>query len=65
MNVVTHAKIPEQLARQAQLMVDRGWATNVDAIVAESLRRYFESHQESLTEEFLREDLEWALAGSD
>jgi len=65
MSAVTHATIPEQLARQAQLMVDRGWAVNVDAIVAESLRRYFESHHELLTEEFLREDLEWALTGSD
>jgi Arc/MetJ-type ribon-helix-helix transcriptional regulator len=60
-----HAEIPDQLAQQAQRMVDRGWAANVDSIVAESLRRYLESHQESLTEQFLREDVEWGLRGDD
>jgi Arc/MetJ-type ribon-helix-helix transcriptional regulator len=65
MTTMIHAEIPDQLAQQAQRMVDRGWAANVDSIVAESLRRYLESHQESLTEQFLREDVEWGLRGDD
>ncbi len=62
---MTHVRIPEQLARQAQIMVDQGWASSVDAVVVEALRRFLESHQERLTEGFLRVDMDWALAGSD
>ena len=65
MATLIHARIPDQLAQQAQWMVERGWAANVESIVAESLRRYLESHQEILTEQFLREDVEWGLKGND
>jgi hypothetical protein len=65
MTTLIHAQIPDQLARQAQWMVERGWAANIESIVAESLRRYLESHQETLTEQFLREDVEWGLKGND
>lgn len=61
MSTMIHAEIPDQLAQQAQQMVERGWASNVESIVTESLRRYLESHQEALTEQFIREDVEWAL----
>ena len=64
MATLIHAEISDQLAQQAQRMVERGWATSVESIVAESLRRYLESHQETLTEQFLREDVEWGLKGS-
>lgn len=64
MTTLIHAEISDQLAQQAQRMVERGWATSVESIVAESLRRYLESHQETLTEQFLREDVEWGLKGS-
>jgi restriction endonuclease Mrr len=62
---VIHAEIPEQLMRQAQRMVERGWAQNVEALVAESLRRYLESHPEELTEQFIRDDVTWGLRGSE
>lgn len=65
MTTFVSAEIPEQLAKKAQRMVDRGWAVNIEAIVTESLRRYLESHDETLTEQFLREDVEWALSGND
>jgi hypothetical protein len=64
MTTMIHAEIPDQLAQQAQRMVDRGWAANVESIVAESLLRYLESHQEALIEQFLREDVEWWLKGN-
>ncbi|MEW6167132.1 MAG: DUF4160 domain-containing protein [Pseudomonadota bacterium] len=38
-------------------MVERGWATGRESIVAASLRRYLESQQEALTEPFIREDV--------
>jgi Arc/MetJ family transcription regulator len=61
---LVQAEIPDLLAQQAQRMVDRGWATSVESIVAESMRRYLESHQETLTEHFLQEDVEWGLRGN-
>ena len=59
------AEIPQQLWQQAQNMVDRGWVNNLDALVSESLQRYLESHQEAMTEQFIREDVEWGLRGHD
>ena len=65
MTTLIRAEIPEQLAQQAQLMVARSWATDLESIITESLRRYLESHQEALTEQFIREDIEWGLKGGD
>lgn len=59
MSTLIQAEIPDQLAQQAQRMVERGWAASVESLVAESLRRYLDSHQEDLTEQFIREDVEW------
>lgn len=59
------ALIPDQLAQQAHALVTRGWIGNFDELVAESLRRYLESHQEVLTEGFIREDVAWGLQGAD
>lgn len=63
MSTAIHTEIPEQLLRQAQCMVERGWAQNVEALVAESLRHYLESHSEELTEQCIREDVTWGLRG--
>ena len=60
-----HAEVPLQLWQQAQNMVDRGWVSNLDALVSESLQRYLESHQEAMAEQFIREDVEWGLRGHD
>lgn len=65
MTTLVQAHIPDQLLLQAQRMVERGWAVDVDSIVTESLRRYLESHQEALTEQFIRDDVEWGLKGND
>lgn len=46
-------------------MVDLGWAGSFDTIVAESIRRYIESHQEVMTTQFIKEDIEWGLYGKD
>jgi len=65
MSTLIQASIPDQLALQAQQMVDRGWAANMEFVVTESLRRYLESHQEPLTEQFLQDDVQWGLSGHD
>jgi hypothetical protein len=34
-------------------------------LLAESLRRYLESHQEALLEQAVRDDVQWGLHGDD
>jgi Arc/MetJ-type ribon-helix-helix transcriptional regulator len=63
MDATIQAKIPEQLLHVAQSLIREGWVSDLDALVAEALRRYLESHQPHLTESFIREDVEWGLYG--
>jgi hypothetical protein len=64
MTTLIQAKVPDQLALQAQRMIERGWAADIDSLVTESLRRYLESHRETLTEQFVHGDVEWGLRGN-
>ena len=65
MDATIQTKIPEQLLREAQSLVREGWISDLDALVAEALRRYLESHQSHLTESFIGEDVEWGLHGKE
>jgi Arc/MetJ-type ribon-helix-helix transcriptional regulator len=65
MNNMIQAEIPNQLWQQAQTMVQQGWASNLQEIINEALRRYLDSHQEVLTENFILDDVEWGLHGDD
>lgn len=58
-------EVPERLLQQAQALVAQGWASNLQALVNESLRRYLESHQDVLAEQFILDDVQWGLHGSD
>lgn len=58
-------EIPERLLQQAQVLVQSGWANNIQELMVESLRRYVESHQDTLTEQFIRDDVVWGLHGND
>jgi hypothetical protein len=58
-------QIPDQLLQQAQYMVQQGWVANIDELIAESMRRYLESHLETMAEHFIREDVQWGLYGED
>ena len=58
-------QIPDQLLQQAQYLVQQGWVANMDDLIAESMGRYLESHRESMTEYFVREDVEWGLHRQD
>jgi hypothetical protein len=57
--------IPVQLWLQAQSMVKQGWINNMDSLIIESMRRYIESHQQTTSEDFIREDIDWGLRGKD
>ena len=62
---VIQTEIPISVAAQAQKLVDAGWFRDIDDLFLDALRRFLESHRENLLEEFIRQDVEWGLAGDD
>ncbi len=65
MSTVIQAELPPELLAQARAFVEEGWATDVNELLAEALRRYLESHSSKLTETFIREDVAWGLNGNE
>ncbi|MBU0653921.1 MAG: ribbon-helix-helix domain-containing protein [Gammaproteobacteria bacterium] len=63
MNMPIQANLPENLLMKAQQLVQAGWVSNLDDLLADALRRYLESHSEELAEKFIREDVQWGLYG--
>lgn len=57
-------QIPDQLLQQAQYLVDQGLVTNIEELIVEAMGRYMESHREAMTEQFIREDVDWGLHGA-
>ena len=58
-------QIPDQLLQQERYLVQQDLVSNMDDLIAESMHRYLESHRESMTEHFTREDVDWGLHGQD
>jgi hypothetical protein len=52
---VIEAELPSELAAQAHAFVAEGWATDLNELF----------HEVSLTEIFIREDIDWGLHGRD
>jgi len=65
MSNTLNTEIPNQLWQQAQVLVQQGWASNLQEVVNEALRRYLESHQDVLTESYIQDDVKWGLHGED
>lgn len=65
MTTAVQVNLPEDLVSQAQQFVSDGWAGDLDALLAESLRRYLETHGSALAETFIREDVSWGLDGNE
>jgi hypothetical protein len=65
MKTLIQAEVPEGLALEAHAFVKEGFASDLNELVAEALRRYLESHSASLTESQIREDVAWGLHGRD
>ena len=61
MSTAIQAELPPELLAQARAFVEEGWATDVNELLAEALRRYLESHSSQLSETFIREDVKWGL----
>ena len=58
-------EVPVSLINQAQKLVDAGWFRDLDEIFLDALRRFLDSHQEELIEDFMRQDVEWGLSGDE
>ncbi len=58
-------KLPPRLEKEAQIYIESGWASDLNTLVIEALRRYLEAHQMELQERFLLEDIEWGLRGNE
>lgn len=65
MNTAIQAELPRELLARARAFVAEGWAGDFNAVLAEALRRYLESHSTELAEKFVREDVAWGLKGHD
>ena len=64
-NQTVQTSIPSRLLHEAQLLVNDGWFTDFDELLAEALRRFLESHRADLMEQFVIEDVAWGLHGDD
>ena len=58
-------EVPSGLITQAQKLIEAGWFRDLDELMLDALRRFLESHQEELMEEFIRQDVEWGLSGDE
>jgi metal-responsive CopG/Arc/MetJ family transcriptional regulator len=61
MSTAIQAELPPELLAQVRAFVEEDWATDVNELVAEALRRYLESHSSQLSETFIREDMGWGF----
>jgi hypothetical protein len=58
--VTLSTEVPAALFEELHALVVNGWSRDLDDLVLDALRRYAESHRESLMEELVREDIDWA-----
>jgi hypothetical protein len=65
MNASIQTDLPVNLLQRARAHVAHGGAADLDALIAEALQRYLDSHAEALQEAFVREDVDWGLHGKD
>ncbi len=56
-------ELPVELTAEARKFVDEGWHSDFDALIAEALRRYLDSHSPKLNEAFIRADVNSGLHG--
>jgi hypothetical protein len=63
MTTSIQADIPDRLGQQAAILIRDGWATDLDEMLTDVVRRYLSSHGAELNEAFIREDVEWGSRG--
>ena len=63
--VTLSTEVPVALFEELHALVRKGWSRDLDDLIVDALRRYAESHRDSLMEELVRDDVEWGLRGGD
>ena len=58
-------EIPENLYKDALALAEEGWFRDEKEVFSEAIRRFLESHQPRLMDQFIREDVDWGLNGQD
>lgn len=59
------AEISDEMYHKALNLVHEGWFRNEKEIFQEALQRFLLSHEMTMMERFIREDIEWGLHGDD
>jgi len=65
MSTTIQTALPAELLAKAEEFVRDGGASDLDSLMAESLRCFLDSRSTALTEEFAREDVQWGLSGDE
>jgi hypothetical protein len=58
-------EIPENLYKGAMALAKEGWFRDEKEVFSEAIRRFLESHQPELMDQYIREDVDWGLHGQD
>ncbi len=57
------AELPHDLVEEVRTYIREGWASSLNELLEDALRRHLQSHTAELAETFLREDVAWGLHG--
>ena len=58
-NMKTTISLPPRIAEQAQEQIQQGWFSDLDSLIIEALRRYFETHPSEMMDRWILQDVEW------
>lgn len=59
--VLILAELPTELTAPARTFVKESWASDLDELLTDALRRFLEPHSSRVTEAFIMEDLQWGF----
>jgi hypothetical protein len=62
---VIQAELPAELSAQAHAFVADGWASDLNELLTDALRRFLESHSARVTESMVMSDVQWGLHGEE
>lgn len=56
-----NVKVPERLATEVGNYVKEGWFSDEEEVVRAALQEFIRTHRLKLMEQFMQEDIAWAL----
>lgn len=63
--ITIQAELPPELTARALTFIQEGWASDLNELLADALRRFLESHSTRVTEAMVLSDVQWGLHGHD